>query len=717
SPPSIPSELPPHSRSPSPSTSRPSKRLKTDPSDPTIYFPSEYSAGMAFGRRLSRFERRRKMQERAGKMPWAPFADLDEAQLACWAIRSEMAHSDLDALLRLPITQSRTRPSFRNKGQFFKLVDELPHGPEFARRTVTVVGDLQDSDGKFLEEELEIWGRNPVDCIQEILQNPSHKGHDRYAPRKVYTDSTQTVREYGEMDTSDWWWETQFKIPKEGTVVPVILASDETKLTQFSGDKTALPIYITVGTIVKSVRRKPSSHATMLLGYLPTSKLKMYSESLRTSKGRDLFHFCMKRLLEPLVDAGKNGVMMQCPDGNDRWAFPILAAYIADHPEQCKVACTKANRCPKCKAAADALGNYPVDMPPIRTQQEALTILRGHCEGRAEALRPFEDEGWKDVYPPFWADLPHTNIFTCITPDLLHQVHKGVFKDHLLEWCSAIIGKDELDLRFHVMSSHPSLRHFAGGISGVSQWTAAVAKQAEKQFLGAIAGAISGPLLLATRALMDVILLAQYPTHTDKTLADLGDALAKFHQHKDAYVEAGGRMLPHFDIPKLHALLHYIMSIQQLGGLDGFSSESPERLHIDFAKKAYSASNKRDYTVQMTKWLARQEAVVMLESYLAWASPELTEEESEADDPEDSLSIMSDPDSMDIDAEDDDLALPPSHYLAKVPPFPKVPVPVLSQHFGAKAFCACLERFLAENVPPALIRRAPRISDCFAVYK
>ncbi|KDQ09408.1 hypothetical protein BOTBODRAFT_117200, partial [Botryobasidium botryosum FD-172 SS1] len=131
---------------------------------------------------------------------------------------------------------------------------------------------------------------------------------------------------------------SQFKIPKEGTVVPVILASDETKLTQFSGDKTALPIYITVGTIVKSVRRKPSSHATMLLGYLPTSKLKMYSESLRTSKGRDLFHFCMKRLLEPLVDAGKNGVMMQCPDGNDRWAFPILAAYIADHPEQCKVA-------------------------------------------------------------------------------------------------------------------------------------------------------------------------------------------------------------------------------------------------------------------------------------------------------------------------------------------------------------------------------------------
>ena len=33
-------------------------------------------------------------------------------------------------------------------------------------------------------------------------------------------------------------------------------------------------------------------------------------------------------------------------------------------------------------------------------------------------------------------------------------------------------------------------------------------------------------------------------------------------------------------------------------------------LHIDFAKEAYRASNRRDYEEQMVKWLGRQEAVV-----------------------------------------------------------------------------------------------------------
>jgi hypothetical protein len=32
---------------------------------------------------------------------------------------------------------------------------------------------------------------------------------------------------------------------------------------------------------------------------------------------------------------------------------------------------------------------------------------------------------------------------------------------------------------------------------------------------------------------------------------------------------------------------------------DGYNTEFPECLHIDFAKEAYDASNKHDYTEQM----------------------------------------------------------------------------------------------------------------------
>ena len=55
-------------------------------------------------------------------------------------------------------------------------------------------------------------------------------------------------------------------------------------------------------------------------------------------------------------------------------------------------------------------------------------------------------------------------------------------------------------------------------------------------------------------------------------------------------------------------LCNIIAAIISRGSADGYSTESPERLHIDFAKSAYWASNKKNYIKQMTKWLSHQEA-------------------------------------------------------------------------------------------------------------
>ncbi|KDQ14713.1 hypothetical protein BOTBODRAFT_75848, partial [Botryobasidium botryosum FD-172 SS1] len=228
------------------------------------------------------------------------------------------------------------------------------------------------------------------------------------------------------------------------------------------------------------------------------------------------------------------------------------------------------------------------------------------------------EQGLHAVYPPFWADLPHTNIYASITPDLLHQIHKGVFKDHLLLWCRRIMGDDEVDRRFRVMSSHPSLRHFKSGILSLSQWSGKEAKQVEKCFISVIAGAIRGSPMVAARALMDFIMLAQYPVHTDETLTAMDNALEIFHQHKQAFIDSGARDQDHFDLPKLHSLVHYTDSIRLLGTADGFNTESPEHLHIDIAKKAYARSGRVDYIKHMTRWLHQQEAIIVLRSYLTW---------------------------------------------------------------------------------------------------
>jgi len=74
-----------------------------------------------------------------------------------------------------------------------------------------VTGDQRDVDGNFTTEELEVWHRDPVECIQELLEAPAFGKENAYTPYRVYRDKMRKNREYGEMATADWWWETQVR--------------------------------------------------------------------------------------------------------------------------------------------------------------------------------------------------------------------------------------------------------------------------------------------------------------------------------------------------------------------------------------------------------------------------------------------------------------------------------------------------------------------------
>ncbi|KAH9847915.1 hypothetical protein C2E23DRAFT_764435 [Lenzites betulinus] len=472
-----------------------------------------------------------------------------------------------------------------------------------------------------MKETLDCWSRDPVEVITDLLGNPEFRGEQRYAP---YTqlleelaaelegaDEEEHDRVFDEMASTEWWRRLQQELSKNhphATIAPVILASDKTQLSTLSGDKQAWPVYLTVGNIDKDVRRQPSRRAVALLGYLPVAKLECFAESERSLQGYRLFHFAMRQLLMPLREAGKDGVWMNCADGRIRHVFPILAAYIADHPEQCLVCCNRENRCPTCLVDRDRRGEMLHSI--YRSPEEMLEAIAN------PSGEDFSKFGLRDVPEPFWADLPYANIFSCIVPDLLHQLHKGVFKNHLVKWISQGC-EDELDARFARIPPYPNLRVFSKGISKITQWTGNEAREIEKVFVGLLDGLHEDPsVMICTRAILDFIYLAHYPSHTLSTLEQMRTALETFHHHKSVFIKLGIR--EHFNIPKLHWLNHYIVSIISFGSCDGLSTEISERLHIDFAKRAYRASNRRDFVKQMIVWLTRREKVRWFKGFLRW---------------------------------------------------------------------------------------------------
>ena len=111
-------------------------------------------------------------------------------------------------------TRERTQPSFHNSRAFLKKIDALPtQGAGWTCNVITSKGNqVSNEDGEPLpDEKLELWRRDPVECVKELLGNPALKNHMKYAPEHVYEDVEGETRVFDEMWTVDWWWNTQVK--------------------------------------------------------------------------------------------------------------------------------------------------------------------------------------------------------------------------------------------------------------------------------------------------------------------------------------------------------------------------------------------------------------------------------------------------------------------------------------------------------------------------
>ena len=98
------------------------------------------------------------------------------------------------------------------------------------------------------------------------------------------------------------------------------------------------------------------------------------------------------------------------------------------------------------------------------------------------------------------------------------------------------------------------------------------------------------------RAVVDFCILAQYRSHTSKTLEYMRNALYRIDKFKESFRDM--RLVDkdtkrgHFNIPKFHSMVHYVEHIQKYGSADGFDTAHFESCHKYLVKAFYDRTNK-----------------------------------------------------------------------------------------------------------------------------
>ena len=200
----------------------------------------------------------------------------------------------------------------------------------------------------------------------------------------------------------------------------------------------------------------------------------------------NLYHSCLGRIFEPLVEAGTQGVRMFQGDGVAHHCYPILACLSMDYQEQVLATGIKTGLYPNCPIPRDEIGEGG-DEYPIRDLNKVLEALSKADGDLTEFKRVCEEAGVKPIYHPFWERLPYTHIFQSITPNVLHQLYQGVIR-HLISWLKDCCGSVEIDARCQCLPPNHNIQLFMKGILSLSHVTGKEHSQMVSILLGLIIG-------------------------------------------------------------------------------------------------------------------------------------------------------------------------------------------------------------------------------------
>ncbi|KAG2107467.1 uncharacterized protein F5147DRAFT_745971 [Suillus discolor] len=515
-----------------------------------------------------------------GSDDWTPYNDRVEFEVADFLYRrNQMSAGDIDFVFNLwaaSLAAHSDTPPFTNHTDMYDTIDSTPLGDvpwqSFSSQYNGILPDDPD--------DIPSWMKSEYDDEFD------------YAPLQEYSIS-DGAHQFQDFMSGDWCWKQADLIAQDpdtigSMFVPIILGSDKTTVSVATGHNQYWPVYMSIGNIRNNVRRA-HRNGVVLLGFLAIPKAD--NEDTKDAHFHkfhcQLLHSSLAKMLETLKPGMTKPEVVRCPDGHFRRAVYGLGPYIADYPEQALLACIVQNWCPKCTAPADGLdegtyGRRSRNHTEVLVEEFELGVL-------------WDEYGLVGDIVPFTNYFPRADIHELLSPDILHQLIKGAFKDHLVSWVHDYIEAqyteanankilDDIDRRIALAPAFAGLRRFPEG-RGFKQWTGDDSKALMKVYIPAIEGHVPKEMVQALRALLDFIYIARRNIISSNSLDAMDDALKHFHRG--------------FNLPRQHSLIHYHKLIRAFGAPNGLCSSITESKHIKAVKEPWRRSSRFEALSQM----------------------------------------------------------------------------------------------------------------------
>ncbi|KAG2101879.1 uncharacterized protein F5147DRAFT_746938 [Suillus discolor] len=311
------------------------------------------------------------------------------------------------------------------------------------------------------------------------------------------------------------------------TFVPLIMGSDKIIILVATGHTEYHPLYLSIGNIFNSVRRA-HRNGVVLVGFLAIPK------STREHNGCSHYRNFWQQLFQRSLAIFFESVKMCLADPKD-----------LDSGQPC-----------------------------LHRREEHTELLVDQLTCKQLWFK----YGIIGDLIPFTNDFPHADIHELLSPDLLHQIIEGTFKDHLVDWVEE-----------YLTITHGA-HHAAEIMDDIDRRIAAV-------YIPAIKDHVPEDITCAFSVCLDFCYLVRHEALTEDDFLQVQEALDRFHQYREIFKTSGATKS--FSLPCQHSMCHYILMIRLFGAPNGLCSSITESKHIKAVKEPWHRSSRFKAVGQM----------------------------------------------------------------------------------------------------------------------